>query len=79
MILSSGYLNYEASSFLKRFCDLGLGMNLWLRFIYFASLAFHLFYWLHAKCIGTLKDLILSLEFEIYILVGMQHDFHLGL
>ena len=35
-------------------------MNLQLRFIHFASLAFELFHWLHAKYIGIVKDLILS-------------------
>ena len=72
-------MNYEASSFLKMFHDLGLGMNLWLRFICFATLALQLFDWLHAECIGTLKDLTLSLEFEICILAVTQHDLHLSL
>ena len=54
-------------------------MNLRLRFIRFASLALHFFDWLHAEYIGTLKDSILSLEFEICILAIMQHDLHLSL
>ena len=78
-IHSSQHLNYEALSFLKRFHDLGLGMNLRLRFIYFASLALQLFDWLHVEYIGTLIDLILYLRFEICILVVMQHDLHLSL
>ena len=75
--ISSQHLSYEASSSLKGFHELGLGMNQRLRFIHFASLALQLFDWLHAECIGTLKDLILSLEFEIYLLVVMQHDLHM--
>ena len=72
------YLNYVASSFLKYFHDLGLGMNLWLRFIYFASLALQLFDWLYAEYIGNLIDSILSLRFEIYTLSIMQHELHLS-
>ena len=65
--------------FKKVFCDLGLGMNLWLRFIFFSSLAFQLFDWLHVVYIGNRIDSILSLSFEIYLLVVMQHDLHLSL
>ena len=54
-------------------------MNLWLRFIRFASLALQLFDWLHAEYIGNLKDTILSLRFKIFTLVVMQHDLHLSL
>ena len=71
-------LYYGASTFLKIFCDLGLGMNLRLRFILFFSLAFQLFDWLHIDYIGNQVDLILSLSFEIYPLVVMQHDLHLS-
>ena len=73
------YLNYEVFSFLKGFHDLGLGMNLWLRFTCFASLALQLFDWWHVEYIGTLIDSILSLRFKIYILAIMQHDLHLSL
>ena len=46
-------VNYWTLSSLKGFHDLGLGMNLWLRFIIFASLAFQLFDWLHDDHIGN--------------------------
>ena len=45
--------NYGASSSLKGFHELELGMNLWLRFSFFASLAFQLFDWLHDDYIGN--------------------------
>ena len=37
-------------------------MNLWLRFILFASLPFHFSDWLHVDCIGNQIYLILSLR-----------------
>ena len=71
-------MNYGASTSLKGFHDLGLGMNLWLRFIFFSSLAFHFSEWLHVDYIGNQIDLILSLSFKIYPLVGMQNGLHLS-
>ena len=72
-------LNYGVSTSLKGFHDLGLGMNLRLRFILFSSLAFHFLDWLHVDYIGNRIDSILSLSFKIYPLAGMQNGLHLSL
>ena len=53
IFISSPPFNYGASSSLKGFCDLGLHMNLWVRFILFSFLAFQLLDWLHDDYIGN--------------------------